>query len=183
MKIGLDVLYELSFLFGTTFLPKIFKALGLSDKVCTTASGHSNMWTGVLLGAGGAFIVMGAVAAIVSGGMAVVPSVIGPLLLQGVLGVAATAIGTGLFDAGEQALGLPLSRKFKKILNFFRARLFRAAKKSPPQSALAARLVQPASSFSMTKRLAKNFRDAVSGKKPQQTAVQAYKPAFDGPTL
>jgi hypothetical protein len=180
MKIIFELLYEFSYFFGGKILPKIFKKLGLSDDTSKTASGHSNLWTGILLGAGGAFIVMGVVAAILAGGLSVAPGVIGPLLLHGALGLAATAIGTGLFDAGEQMLGEPLSRKTKQIFKALKSRLKRspknAAAPSNPQLS-----PQRASSFKMTKGLAGTFRNALGRKKSQPN--QPYKPAFDGPKL
>jgi hypothetical protein len=174
-----DRLVQLGFVIGDVLVPKLMKKLGVHSR---TAHGHGNLWTGIVLGAAGALLVGAAVMALTSGGAAVPPTVLGGIVIHGMLGISVTALGTGLVNAGEHALGFSSRQKMK---NFFRKALKKEAidikkDQNPPRKSLS-RAPERKSSFGLGRSLAGIFSTAASGAGKKPAYRRGFRPAIEGP--
>jgi len=179
----LKQLAYLGFLLGVEVVPYILTKLGIpAGKTLKTVTGHSNLWTGMLLGAGAAFIIMGL--AMGSGGT-LLPALLSTVLAQGILGAVAGSVGWGLFHAGELELGISVLDKLKgpaKKLGALLGFLKKPPQTGPDTTTQGFSAVATPKKFGLrTKHLTGQFKNAVT---PAKTEL-AFRPAriVSGPSL
>ncbi len=181
---------QVGFNIGKIAIPRLLNALGVPPGLATkTAAGHSSLLTGILLGAGGAFILTSLAIGVISGGTLLAPAVFSAILLNGTLGVLAGTIGWGLFRAGEHELGFPITGKLNQLVSGFK-RFFQPSPPPPPHgnsisyasNLSAASESKTSALFRMTKRLTHSFSKATAPTGKIASAPQ-YKPAFAGPAI
>ena len=181
---NLKKIYDASFNFGQKVLPKIFKMAGMADDKTANISGHGTIWTGFLLGAGGALVAVGAAIGLLSGGAIIAPTLLGSALLSGALGVVATAVGTALFRSGAEVLGISF---FGTVKNFFKSLFTKkdAEKTSTTEAATSQgttiSLEEATTLLNKIADLGESFKKAVKNNTPQPT--KPFKPAFGGPNI
>lgn len=89
-------------------LPTVLSRTGLPQKWADALGAHGTFWSGLLLGAGGAFLVGGAVLGGLSGGTLLAPGLLGSALMNGSIAAGAMVVGGILARAGAQAMGIDL---------------------------------------------------------------------------
>lgn len=137
-------------------LPAILSRTGLPQRWADALGAHGTFWSGLLLGAGGAFLVGGLVLGGLSGGTLIAPGLLGSALMNGSIAAGAMVVGGILARAGAQAMGIDLLGAIGKIFGKKKPAEDTAA--SPPQAVLAADM--PAPDALKRAPLAKDFKSA-----------------------
>jgi hypothetical protein len=137
-------------------LPAILSRTGLPQKWADALGAHGTFWSGLLLGAGGAFLVGGLVLGGLSGGTLLAPGLLGSALMNGAVAAGAMVVGGVLARAGAQAMGIDLLGAIGKI--FGKKKTADKTAAAPPQAAWAADM--PSSGALKRAPLAKEFKSA-----------------------
>lgn len=137
-------------------LPTILSRTGLPQKWADSLGAHGTFWSGLLLGAGGAFVVGGLVLGGLSGGTLLAPGLVGSALMNGAVAAGALAVGGILARAGAQSMGIDLLGAIGKI--FGKKKTAEDTPAAPPQASFDADM--PTIGALKFAPLAKEFKSA-----------------------